>query len=666
MRSRSFHMVAATLIAVAQLYAQNADSSGDNLLNGDYFVRQVLMTGTTAGNVTAATSVIGVVTFNGKGTYTFKGQSNSLASGANASVSLTGTYNVGSNGFLRMQGLADQTVFEFGGVGSVGPSAFVASATEGFDVDIMIGIPAGSNVSNASFTGSYTGGSLDFSGASITAVRQATFNLTSNGAGSLGTVSLSGAGADLGNTQLNQTAANVTYTLSGEGSGTINFGATATGQLVSGTKQFYLSSDGNIILGGSPTGFDFFVGIRSLTSPATNATATGGYYMAAFEDQVDPTGKSVNIIDAFYGSANATGTGTSLFHNRTQSLQFNVYDFTYSSQYSIAANGTIPSSTGTPYQFAFGANGQAFIATGNTAGSPPLYSLTLGLAMPKFSGSGVYLSPNGIVSTASFAPNTNPIAPGEIITLFGTGLATAIVSQPSYPLPTTLGGVKVTINGTPAPLIYVSPTQINALVPMAISPSNGVAYATFQVTNNSTASNSVTVYTSNSSPGVFANPNAVGAALAEHANYVPISASSPANPNETIILYVGGLGAVSPAVTPDGTPAPASPLSTVNDQDVHVDFSGALAASPLPFAGLTPLFAGLYQINVTVPSSAGSNVYVDIGTSDGYTSEATMSINSSGAAVVTATGSSKMAIMQRMARNSLRGDKKAGLQLRAR
>jgi len=212
----------------------------------------------------------------------------------------------------------------------------------------------------------------------------------------------------------------------------------------------------------------------------------------------------------------------------------------------------------------------------------------------------------------------------------------------------------------------VSPTQINALVPMAISPSNGVAYATFQVTNNSTASNSVTVYTSNSSPGVFANPNAVGAALAEHANYVPISASSPANPNETIILYVGGLGAVSPAVTPDGTPAPASPLSTVNDQDVHVDFSGALAASPLPFAGLTPLFAGLYQINVTVPSSAGSNVYVDIGTSDGYTSEATMSINSSGAAVVTATGSSKMAIMQRMARNSLRGDKKAGLQLRAR
>jgi hypothetical protein len=415
--------MAAALFVVAAASAQKPDTSGNGSLKGDYFVREVLMTGTVDGSVTAANSVMGVATFDGNGNYTFKGQGASLASGFNTAVSLTGTYAVGSNGIFYMTSLADPTDFDYGGVSAVGPSAFVASATEGVNVTMMVGIPAGSNVSNSSFKGSYTAGTIDFPNAGIASVREATFYLAPDGAGNLGNVAVSGAGANLGGTQLNQTASGVTYSLSGEGIGTINFGAAASSRLVSGSKTFYISADGNIILGGSPGGFDMLVGIRSVTGIAsTNATANGVYYTAALEDQVDATGQTTNVIDAFYGSVNATGAGTSIFHDQIQWLVSNFYDYTFDSHYAVAANGVIPFGGDTPYQYTFGVNGRAFIATGDVA-NYAYYSLTLGLGMPKYSGSGVYLSPNGIVNSANFAPITNPIAPNEFITLFGTGMA---------------------------------------------------------------------------------------------------------------------------------------------------------------------------------------------------------------------------------------------------
>ncbi len=209
----------------------------------------------------------------------------------------------------------------------------------------------------------------------------------------------------------------MTYALSGEGSGTINFGAAANSQLVSGTKVFYISADGNLVLGGSATGYDMLVGIKALPpGTGTNATASGEYFTAALEDEVDPTGASTNLLDAYYGSLNALGNGTALFHNRFQSLQSLVFDYTLDSTlFDLSSSGTVPLGGDTPYSYTFGVNGQAYIATGDTTNTA-YYSLTLGLAMPKFSGNGVYLSQNGIVNSANFAPITNPIAPNELIT----------------------------------------------------------------------------------------------------------------------------------------------------------------------------------------------------------------------------------------------------------
>ncbi len=640
MTSPYIKAISAALLFVAAAAGQNPDHSGNASLKGDYFVREVLMTGDAGGSITAAASVIGVATFDGKGNYTFKGQGTSLASGPSANVSLSGTYSVASNSFLQITSLA-QTFLDpnpadadddFGGLSAIGPSAFVASATEQTNVTMLVGIPAGSNVSNTAFKGAYTAGAIDYPGASITDVREGTFTLNSDGAGNIGNVPVSGAGALLqnGNAQT-QTDILVTYALSGEGSGTINFGAATNSQLVSGTKVFYISADGNLVLGGSATGYDMLVGMKALApGTGTNATASGDYFMTALEDEVDPTGATTNLLDAYYGSVNALGTGTALFHNRFQSLQLLVYDYTLDSTlFDLSSSGTVPFGGDTPYSYTFGVNGQAYIGTGDSTNAS-YYSLTLGLAMPKFSGSGVYLSPNGIVNSANFAPITNPIAPNELITLFGSfgaGLGTGIGAT-NLPLPTTLGPVSVTINGVKVPLDYVSAGQIIAQVPSAISPNNNVYYATIVVSNNNVASNPVTVYTSNTAPGVFANPVAVGAAAAQHGNYNLISTTNPASINETIIIYTGGLGAVNPPIVPDGGPAIGFPPGNiVTDPNVTVDFDYDYSTN-LPFEGATPTTAGLYQIDAVVPAGSSGADFLDVGTTDGYTSMTTIAVGS--------------------------------------
>lgn len=664
MNSRYFQLIAVALLAAATAAAQNPDSSGNGNVTGDYFVREVLMNGNTDGTVTTAVSVLGVATFDGKGNYTFKGQSQSLTAGANNTLSLSGTYNVGSNGFLKITSLADPTDSDFGGVSAVGPWAFVASATEGTNVSLLIGIPAGASVSAGSFKGNYTAGAIDFPSANINSVREATFTLSPDGAGNLGTVTLSGAAADQGGTALSQSATGVTYTLSGEGSGTINFGGPGT-QIVNGSKTLYISKDGNVVLGGSATGYDMLVGIPALSGNASNSTANTEYYMGGFESTLG-TQSFPTAIDAYYGSVNANGSGTSLFHNRIQSLIEPVYDYTFDSNYSIAGNGTVPIGD-IPYNYTYGVPGsngvaKAFIATGDATGAG-FYSLTVGFAQQTFSGSGVYLAPNGVVSSATFSPITNPIAPNEFIALFGSGLAASAVSASSLPLPNNLGNVTVTINGTPVPLNYVSPTEIVALVPSAISPNNStnpVYYATIQVNNNSAMSNPVTVFTNNTAPGVFANPVADGAAAAEHANYALINSSNPANIGETVIVYGGGFGAVTPTV-PDGSAAPSSPLSTVTDPNISIDFSDP--ANPLSpaFAGLTPTATGLYQIDVAIPSNTVSTPYVDVGTTEGYTSQATLSVAGGSSAAVKAN-----VLKKRMAARSRARAKKSSVRPLAR
>jgi uncharacterized protein (TIGR03437 family) len=178
------------------------------------------------------------------------------------------------------------------------------------------------------------------------------------------------------------------------------------------------------------------------------------------------------------------------------------------------------------------------------------------------------------------------------------------------------------VNGQLAPLSYVSPGQINILAPMATTQN----FATFQVSNNNVLSNQVTFYNAPTAPGVFTGaPSGIGVAAILHANYTPVTQASPALAGETVLLYLTGLGSVTPAVN-DGAAAPSSPLSNVDDPNLEVDLydqNGNDQLANIAFAGLAPGFAGLYQINFTIPSGlTGGQVSVDVGTSDAYTTEA--------------------------------------------
>jgi len=608
----------AGVLALAALasaaFGQGFDTSGNGSLKGAYFVRELLFAGQSGSSISTAVSIVGTMTFDGNGNYSFTGQQTKKGGATNAPLSLNGTYKAAANGFVAIQSLADTGDLEYGGLsGPVGPNAFTASATEKSNLSIMVGIPVGSNLSNGSLKGAWSGAAIDFTNADLTLARNASFNFNSDGAGNLGNISASGMAANLGNTPTTQTVSGVTYSLSGS-AGTVNFGASSQSQLISGTKNISVSADGNVIVGGAPDGFDFFIAVRSM-SAASNGSANGVYYVSGMSEFA--TSNLPFVLSGYSGSANSTGSGTALLHQRLASSVGPVFDNTSGSTFSVAGDGTFQLSNNVA-KFTLGDSGQAFIATGASG----VYSLVVGFHAQPFSGSGVYLNPLGIVNAGSFAPATNPIAPGEIIAIFGSGLSSGTTNAASLPLPTNLGNVTVSINGVNAPLFYVSPTQITAMVPYSIS---GANYATVSVSNNGTASNSVTMYVRKSSPGVFSlAQSGVGQAAAEHGDYSVISSSNPAHTGETVTIYVGGLGAVNPAVQ-SGSAAPSNPPSSVTGT-VLVTFDGITASTPA-FAGLTPTAAGLYQINVAIPSGLqAGDATVNVVTAEGSTGAATLSV----------------------------------------
>ncbi len=141
----------------------------------------------------------------------------------------------------------------------------------------------------------------------------------------------------------------------------------------------------------------------------------------------------------------------------------------------------------------------AFVAIGTNG----YFSLIVGLHAPSFSGKGVYLNPIGVVNAASYQPITASLAPGELITLFGTGFSSVTMAmQGGQAFPPALGGVSVTINGIPCPIYYVSATQMAVIVPYDVA-SNQTGLANIQVNNNGALSNVVQMYLSDSAPGSF-------------------------------------------------------------------------------------------------------------------------------------------------------------------
>ena len=217
----------------------------------------------------------------------------------------------------------------------------------------------------------------------------------------------------------------------------------------------------------------------------------------------------------------------------------------------------------------------------------------------------MYLSPVGVVNAASSAPFTAFVSPGEFLTLYGSGLATTTNSA-TIPFPKNLSGVQVLINQVQAPIYYVSPTQVSVIVPYDTVPGS---VAEIQVINNGANSNVVTQFTGMTSAGVFTNNpvGGIGYAAAERPDGSVISEANPALIGETEAVYLAGMGAVSPSVG-DGTAAPgvtagSTLANTTTTPAIYIyDTAGNVGTPTITFSGLAPGFAGLYQIDFTIPT----------------------------------------------------------------
>ncbi len=206
------------------------------------------------------------------------------------------------------------------------------------------------------------------------------------------------------------------------------------------------------------------------------------------------------------------------------------------------------------------------------------------------------ISPGGVVNAATFAAGA-PVAPGSIISIFGSNFATAPAQATFTPLPPTLLNTSVTINAVSAPLYYVSPTQINAQVPFETLPGT----ATLAVTVNGALSPAVTFPVAATAPGIFLY--GANRAVAQNLDGSINASDHPAKPGDVIVVYMTGQGAVSNPV-PTGAPALGSPLSRALAATTATIGS---ASAEVFFSGLAPGFVGLLQVNIRVPNVAAGD-----------------------------------------------------------
>jgi uncharacterized protein (TIGR03437 family) len=221
----------------------------------------------------------------------------------------------------------------------------------------------------------------------------------------------------------------------------------------------------------------------------------------------------------------------------------------------------------------------------------------------------------GIVQGATQVAQT--LAPNTIATIYGTNLSwtTHILVAADLnggTLPTSLDGVSVYVHNIESNLLYVSPTQINFLIPYELT----VASAEVVVARQGIAGPigpdglpSVKIQMTTVAPGFFQwNGNF---ALAQHADGSLIDPGSPAQPGETIVLYAAGLGRTVPDSSSGVVPTAAATILYASQLQIMLN-GVALPGASVQYAGVTPGYAGLYQINVVLPAVLPPNPQIQI------------------------------------------------------
>lgn len=245
---------------------------------------------------------------------------------------------------------------------------------------------------------------------------------------------------------------------------------------------------------------------------------------------------------------------------------------------------------------------------------------------------------------AGYLPAGTPInaAPGQVVTVFVTSLAAPAqpISATTVPLPYKLGGISALLlpGPVPVPIMAVSsidPCAFNVPVPQLscgtlvgvtvqipfelIVDSGTEAPPTLSyltISDDSGNSGSVRLFAGPDQIHVIGSQNRLlGGGIVTHADGTVIDYAHPAKPGEEVVMYAFGLGKTAPAVATGAS----SPSPAVSALGFRLTFDYRPNAMPAPglgqnppspaqtplFAGLTPGFVGLYQINFRIPSPPG-------------------------------------------------------------
>jgi uncharacterized protein (TIGR03437 family) len=341
-------------------------------------------------------------------------------------------------------------------------------------------------------------------------------------------------------------------------------------------------------LGGSGAEVSYGIAIDS----TGNAYITGSTSSTNYPATTDAfQGSSQGAINATVTGLNASGSG----------LLFSSY---------LGGNNAAPTSTGTTNPGDSGTTVAVNCAAGLVvagATSSTNFPTTSGAVTPAYpggtsdafvaqiaAGGGIPgITPGGVVNNATFA--TGPVAPGSIVSIFGTGLAPFAQTFTGFPLTTSLSGAAVTVDSVNAPVFYASSGQINIQLPFE----TGTGTAVMTVNNACGVSAPVTFNVQQAAPYIL--QTGTGQAILLNQDNTVNGPTNPAKVGSVAQIYLIGIGPVSNPVA-DGSAAPDLPTSPLSRSTLNYSATIGGSDSTVGFLGLAPGWVGLDQANLTVPS----------------------------------------------------------------
>ena len=223
-------------------------------------------------------------------------------------------------------------------------------------------------------------------------------------------------------------------------------------------------------------------------------------------------------------------------------------------------------------------------------------------------------SPASIVNAASNV--AGPLAPNTIATIYGAGLAyttRAVTAEEVRDgmLPTILRGtgVRVLISGIPAPIYFVSPAQINLVIPANLVPGE----ARLEVFLDGVRGPEVPILLGAASPGLFQLDRET--VIATRADFSLITREAPARPGDIVVLFAAGLGQTVPRQASGEAPRAAAFIERMADLRVLLD-GAPVDSGDVFYAGVAPGFPGLYQVNLRLPANLAPNPEIRLALGD--------------------------------------------------